>query len=76
MRAPDDFHRNRPRIARWLSNKGRAVEGATMIYSESAGRVEIDGEMTTIDEPYAGSIVTCAEAGDDPAGFDSAGGVA
>jgi hypothetical protein len=59
----DAFHKRQPRLARWLSNKAQAVEGAiakrgaASIYSESPDKVEINGEMVEITDPKAGCVV-------------------
>jgi len=53
----DAYHKNEPRLARWLSNKAQACEGATSLYSDGPEKVEIDGEWREIPDPKNGRVV-------------------
>ncbi len=45
-------------LARWLSNQAQRLEGIDgMIRMDEPGKGEINGELITIDDPKAGSIV-------------------
>lgn len=53
----DAFHRKQSALARWRSNKARAVEGASSVYSTSPSLSEINGEPVVIADPFAGVFV-------------------
>lgn len=54
----DDFHKDRPALARWLSNKALAIQGASSVYSESPGRATLDGDREiVIEDPKGGRVV-------------------
>lgn len=54
----DAFHKGAAPVARWLSNKARAIEGAGSIYSSGPGHVTLNGDRDVIiDDPKAGSLV-------------------
>lgn len=54
----DDYHKNQEPLAKWRSNKAITMEGATSVYSDSPGLVEVDGELRAINDPKAGQLVT------------------